>query len=132
MIIMKKDDIKKQEEKEQVNLFFNTNIGKSFWTENNIINIQDNESPDFLLIKNDETKYALELTQFIVENKNTQYSQALIRYGNNLRRYASENYGINISILIDKYAPVNLVQIGMTILIMLIILVFQKFLKRTP
>lgn len=68
----------------------------------------------------------------VAKNKNTQYSQALIRYGNNLRRYASENYGINISILIDKYAPVNLVQIGMTILIMLIILAFQKFLKRTP
>ena len=129
---MKKDDIKKQEEKEQVNFFFNTNIGKSFWADNNIIEIQENESPDFLLIKNDEIKYALELTQFIAKNKNTQYSQTLIRYGNNLCKYAAEHYGINISILIDKYDPVNLVQIGMTILIMLIIRAFQKFLKRTP
>ena len=103
MIIMKKDDIKKQEEKEQVNIFFNTNIGTSFIAKNNIIEIQENESPDFLLIKNDETKYALELTQFIAENKNTQYSQALIRYGNNLCNYAAKHYGINISILIDKY-----------------------------
>lgn len=100
---MSKEKFKKKEEKEQVNLFFNTNIGKSILTENNIINIQENESPDFLLIKNDETKYALELTQFIAENKNTQYSQALIRYGNNLCNYAKEHYGINISILIDKY-----------------------------
>ena len=105
MIIMKKDDIKKQEEKEQVNFFFNTNIGKSFWADNNIIEIQENESPDFLLIKNDEIKYALELTQFIAKNKNTQYSQTLIRYGNNLCKYAAEHYGINISILIDKYDP---------------------------
>ena len=100
---MSKEKFKKKEEKEQVNLFFNTNIGKSILTENNIINIQENESPDFLLIKNDETKYALELTQFIAENKNTQYSQALMRYGNNLCTYAKEHYGINISILIDKY-----------------------------
>lgn len=102
-MIMNKVDIKKYEEKEQVNLFFNTNIGKSFIAENNIIEIQENESPDFLLIKNDETKYTLELTQFIAKNKNTKYSQALIRYGNNLCNYAKEHYSINISILIDKY-----------------------------
>lgn len=105
MIIMKKDDIKKQEEKEQITCFFNTQVGKSFLLKNNIAEIKESESPDFLLIKKDETKYALEHTQFIAKNKNTQYSQALIRYGNNLRRYASENYGINISILIDKYDP---------------------------
>ena len=105
MIIMKKDDIKKQEEKEQITCFFNTQVGKFFLLKNNIAEIKESESPDFLLIKKDETKYALEHTQFIAKNKNTQYSQALIRYGNNLRRYASENYGINTSILIDKYDP---------------------------
>ena len=105
MVIMKKDVIKKQEEKEQVNLFLGTNIGKLFWAENNIVDIQESESPDFLLIKNDETKYALEVTQFIAENKNKQYSQALIRYGNNLCNYAAEHYGIKVSILIDKYDP---------------------------
>ena len=100
---MNKNKIKKQEEKEQVNFFFNTNIGKSFWADNNIIEIQENESPDFLLLRKDETKISLEVTQFIAENKNTKYSQALIRYGNNLCNYAKEHYGINISILIDKY-----------------------------
>lgn len=105
IINMNKEEFKKQEEKEQITCFFNTQVGKSFWTENNIINIQENESPDFILIKKDETQYALEVTQFIAKNKNTQYSQALIRYGNNLCRYAAKNYGINISILIDKYDP---------------------------
>lgn len=103
MIIMKKDDIKKQEEKEQITCFFNTQVGKSFLLKNNIAEIKESESPDFLLIKKDETKYALEHTQFIAKNKNTQYSQALIRYGNNLCNYAAKHYGINISILIDKY-----------------------------
>ena len=102
---MNKNKIKKQEEKAQANLFFNTNIGRSFLTENNIISIQENESPDFILIKNDETKYALEVTQFIAENKNKQYSQALIRYGNNLCKYAIDHYGIKVSMLIDKYDP---------------------------
>ena len=102
---MNKNKIKKQEEKVQTNFFFNTNIGKSFLAKNNIISIQENESPDFLLIKKDETKYALEVTQFIAENKNTQYSQALIRYGNNLCKYATDHYGIKISMLIDKYDP---------------------------
>lgn len=100
---MKKDDIKKLEEKEQITCFLNTQVGKSFLLKNNIVEIKDSESPDFLLIKKDKTKYALEHTQFIAKNKNTQYSQALIRYGNNLCRYAAENYEINISILIDKY-----------------------------
>jgi len=99
---MKKDDIKKQEEKEQLKKFFNTKIGKSFLHESGIVDVQEYESPDFLLIKNDKTKIALEITQFIAENKNTQYSQALIRYGNNLCNFATEHYGINISILIDK------------------------------
>ena len=63
MIIMKKDDIKKQEEKEQITCFFNTQVGKSFLLKNNIAEIKESESPDFLLIKKDETKYALEHTQ---------------------------------------------------------------------
>lgn len=100
---MNKNYTKKQEEKEQIKYFFDTQIGKSFLFENNIVDIQESESPDFLLIKNDKNKIALEITQFIAENKNTQYSQALIRYGNNLCNYAEKHYGINISILIDKY-----------------------------
>lgn len=100
---MNKVDAKKYTEKEQITYFFNTQVGKSFLLENNIVDIQKSESPDFLLIKNDETKYALELTKFIAENRNTTYSQALVRYGNNLCNYAKEHYGINISILIDKY-----------------------------
>lgn len=129
---MNKEEFKKQEEKEQITCFFNTQVGKSFWTENNIINIQENESPDFILIKKDETQYALEVTQFIAKNKNTQYSQALIRYGNNLCRYAAKNYGINISILIDKYDPRKFSPNWNDVLIMLIILAFQKFLKKMP
>ena len=100
---MNKNKIKKQEEKEQITYFFNTKFGKSFLLENNIVDIQESESPDFLLIRKDETKISLEITQFIAKNKNTKYSQALIRYGNNLCNYAKEHYGVNISILIDKY-----------------------------
>lgn len=100
---MNKNYTKKQEEKEQIKYFFNTQIGKSFLFENNIVDIQESESPDFFLVKKDETKLSLEVTQFIAKNKNTQYSQALMRYGNNLCNYAQKHYGINISILIDKH-----------------------------
>lgn len=100
---MNKNYTKKQEEKEQIKYFFDTQIGKSFLFENNIVDIQESESPDFLLVKKDETKLSLEVTQFIAKNKNTQYSQALMRYGNNLCNYAQKHYGINISILIDKH-----------------------------
>lgn len=102
---MNKNNTKKQEEKEQTKLFLNTDIGKSFLIKNDIIDIQEYESPDFLLIKSNKIKCALELTQFIVKNKNTQYSQTLMRYGNNLCKYAAKHYGINISVLIDKYDP---------------------------
>ena len=59
---MDKNYTKKQEEKEQIKYFFNTQIGKSFLFENNIVDIQESESPDFLLVKKDETKLSLEVT----------------------------------------------------------------------
>ena len=76
---MTKNEIKTTEEKEFLDKFLNTKVGKSWYLENSIIKIIKNEAPDFLLKNNNNETLALEITQFIAENKNLHYSQALTR-----------------------------------------------------
>lgn len=79
---MSKNEIKIVEETEFLNKFLETNVGKNWYVENSINEIIKNEAPDFLLKNNDNETIALEITQFIAENKNLHYSQALTRIGN--------------------------------------------------
>lgn len=101
--IMNKNEKKFTEEKEFLDKFLNTKIGKKWYIENFIIQIIKHETPDFLLKNNDNETIALEITQFIAENKNLHYSQALTRIGNQLCEETKEKYNIKISILIDRY-----------------------------
>ena len=56
-----------------------------------------------ILIKNDNNKIALELTEFIVDNKNLKFSQVVRRIGNQVCKEAEKDYNLKISILVDKY-----------------------------
>ena len=100
---MTKNEIKTTEEKEFLDKFLNTKVGKSWYLENSIIKIIKNEAPDFLLKNNNNETLALEITQFIAENKNLHYSQALTRIGNQMCKEIKEKYNLIISIIIDKY-----------------------------
>lgn len=100
---MNKIEIKNTEEKEFLDKFLNTKFGKKWYAENSIAQIIKHEAPDFLLKNNDSETIALEITQFIAENKNLHYSQALTRIGNQLCQEIKEKYNIEISILIDKF-----------------------------
>lgn len=100
---MNKTEIKMTEEKEFLDKFLNTKFGKKWYAENSITQIIKHETPDFLLKNKDNKTIALEITQFIAENKNLHYSQALTRIGNQLCKEVKEKYNIKISILIDKY-----------------------------
>lgn len=81
---MDKIQMKEQTEIRQLEKFLKTEIGKMWYFENNIIDIQKSETPDFLLIVNNNNKIALELTEFTVYNKNLKYSQVLRRIGNQI------------------------------------------------
>lgn len=101
--IMNKNEKKLTEEKEFLDKFLNTKIGKKWYIENFIIQIIKHETPDFLLKNNDNETIALEIIQFIAENKNLHYSQALTRIGNQLCEEIKEKYNIKILMLIDRY-----------------------------
>lgn len=79
---MSKIQIKEHTEKKQLERFLKTEIGKKLYFENNIIDIQKSEAPDFLLITKNGDKIAIELTEFTVYNKNLKFSQAVRRIGN--------------------------------------------------
>lgn len=100
---MNKNEIKINEEKEFLYKFLHTIIGKNWFDENNITEIIKSETPDFLLETYDSQILALEITQFIVQNKNLHYSQALTRIGNQLCKEVKKKYNIKISMLIDRY-----------------------------
>ena len=100
---MSKIQIKEHTEKKQLERFLKTEIGKKLYFENNIIDIQKSEAPDFLLITKNGDKIAIELTEFTVYNKNLKFSQAVRRIGNQVCQEAKKNYNLKISILVDKY-----------------------------
>lgn len=100
---MDKNEIKIAEEKEFLDEFLQTKVGKNWFNENNIIKIIKSEAPDFLFETYDNQTLALEITQFIAQNKNLHYSQALTRIGNQLCAEIKEKYNIKISMLIDRY-----------------------------
>lgn len=102
-MIMSKNEIKEAEEKEQVEKFFKTKIGQNWLEELCIVDCIKSESPDFVLKTKNGESIALELTNFIAENKNLKFSQALTTIGNKICREAEKEYNLCIHILIDKY-----------------------------
>ena len=97
---MNKNDIKNIEEKEVLDHFLGTEIGKNWYRENSIVGILSSESPDFLFKTVDNINIGLEITKFFVEHKNRLYSQILTRIGNQLCTELQKKHNIYISILL--------------------------------
>ncbi len=101
---MTKEQDKKLEEQEYLNGFKETNIGKQFYENCSITNIfEATEQPDFILKTKSGKLIGVELTEFIVKNKNTKYTQALTRIGNQICKYAKKQYDLDMSITIEQF-----------------------------
>lgn len=100
---MNKNYIKKSEEKELLNIFLNTDIGKKWCLTNSFSRIIDSETPDFKLKTYNNELFSLEMTKFIFKNKNLYYSQALTTIGNQICKEAEKKYKIRLSILIHRF-----------------------------
>ena len=101
---MTKEHDKKAKEQEYLNNFKETNIGKKFYEDYSIIDIfEATEQPDFILKTKSEKLIGIELTELIVKNKNTKYTQALTRNGNKICKYAKKHYNLDVSIIINQY-----------------------------
>lgn len=93
----------KIEEKEYLDCFLQTSLGKSWHEKHNIVKIEETESPDFIFQSNDGKKIGLEITQFIIESKHGKAMQALMTTGNKICKYSLNKHKLPISIIIDKY-----------------------------
>ncbi len=101
---MTKEQDKKLEEQEYLNGFKETNIGKQFYENCSITDvIEATEQPDFILKTKSEKFIGLELTEFIARNKNTKYTQALTRIGNQICKYVKKQYDLDISMTIEQF-----------------------------
>ncbi len=94
---------KKAEEKEYLNYFLASDVGQKWYKKNKIVSCQETEPPDFIFTTEDNKKIGLEVTRFIVESKHGRALQHLMSIGNQACKYAHKKYGLNISILIDKF-----------------------------
>lgn len=94
----------KLKELHYLNIFKQTPVGIQFYKDYSITDIyKAEEHPDFILKTASEKLIGIEVTELIVRNKNTQYSQALTSIGNKICKYAKKEYGIDISMLISQY-----------------------------
>jgi|InofroStandDraft_1065614.scaffolds.fasta_scaffold00013_214 hypothetical protein len=101
---MTKEQDKKLEEQEYLNGFKETNIGKQFYENCSIADVfEATEQPDFILKTKSEKLIGIELTEFIVRNKNTKYTQALTRIGNQICKYAKKQYDLCMSMTIEQF-----------------------------
>ncbi len=101
---MTKAQDKKLEEQEYLDGFKETQVGKQFYEDCLITDIFEvTKQPDFILKTNSEKLIGIELTEFIVKNKNTKYTQALTRIGNRICKYAKKQYDLGISMTIDQF-----------------------------
>lgn len=94
---------KKAEEKEYLDYFLASEIGKKWYKKNKIVSCQKGEAPDFIFTTEDNKKIGLEVTRFIVKSKHGRALQHLMSIGNQACKYAQKQYGLNISILIDRW-----------------------------
>lgn len=94
---------KKSEEREYLEYFLASDEGKKWYEKNKIISYQESEHPDFIFITEDNQKIGLEITRFLVKSLHGQALRHLMTIGNQACKYAQKQYGINVSILIDKW-----------------------------
>lgn len=95
---------KKNTEKEELSKFISSSQGLEWIKQNNLIKIiKEEEKPDFIYISSDNKKIGIEHTQFIIKSKHGQALRSLMTIGNKIRQYILKKYGINTSIVIDKF-----------------------------
>lgn len=94
---------KKSEEREYLKCFLTSDEGKKWYEKNKIISCQESEHPDFIFTTEDNQKIGVEITKFIVKSEHGRALQHLMSIGNQACKYAQKQYGINVSILIDKF-----------------------------
>lgn len=101
---MSKEQDKKLKEREYLDGFKETNIGKQFDKDCSITDVfEATEQPDFILKAKSGKLIGIELTEFIVKNKNTKYTQTLTRSGNQICKYAKKQYDLDMSITIEQF-----------------------------
>jgi len=101
-----KEKEQKEKELDQLTGFIRTPVGFQWYEDCLITHIskrEDQEHPDFILNTKNELLIGVEVTEFIVETKNTKYSQVLTTIGNQICKYTKKKYGIDVSILINQY-----------------------------
>lgn len=103
---MSKAKEQKEKEWELLSNFIQTPVGYEWYkdclnTDNS--KKEDREHPDFIFNTKNGLSIGVEVTEFIVETKNTKYSQVLTRIGNKIYHYTKKKYGIDVSILINQY-----------------------------
>lgn len=89
--VMTKAEEQKAKELEQLNSFMLTPIGFKWYQDCFITDNKQGESPDFILKTKLDKVIGIEITEFIVANKNTNYTQALTTIGNQVRQYIKNN-----------------------------------------
>lgn len=94
---------KKSEEREYLEYFLASDEGKKWYEKNKIISCQESEYPDFIFMTEDNQKIGVEITRFLVKSLHGQALRHLMTIGNQACKYAQKQYGLNISILIDKF-----------------------------
>lgn len=94
---------KKEEEREYLRYFLSSDEGKKWYQQNKIVSYQDDEAPDFVFITENNRRIGLEITKFIVKSHHGRALQHLMSIGNQVCKYAQKHYGLNISILIDRW-----------------------------
>lgn len=94
---------KKAEEREYLNYFLASDVGKKWYKENKIKSHMETEHPDFIFTTEDNQTIGLEITKFIVKSKHGRALQHLMSIGNQTRTYAQKKHNLNISVLIDKW-----------------------------
>ena len=94
---------KKSEEREYLEYFLASDEGKKWYEKNKIISCQESEHPDFIFMTEDNQKIGVEITRFLVKSLHGQALRHLMTIGNQACKYAQKQYGLDISILIDKW-----------------------------
>lgn len=95
---------KKNIEKEELSKFISSPEGLEWIKQNNLVKIiKEEEKPDFIFRSSDNKRIGIEHTRFIIKSKHGQALRSLMTIGNKIRKYILDKYGINTSIIIDKF-----------------------------
>ncbi len=94
---------KKLKEKEYLNGFLSSSVGKKWFSNYCLKNYEEFESPDFIFFDHKNQRIGLEITQYMTKSKHRNALQHLMTIGNQVCCYAKNKHNLDISIVIDKW-----------------------------